>query len=96
MTARNASVAIPAAAWTLITNGAVTTAVTFQNNGGHPLKVKATTDATTPTDDDGHLLYNPGFGAQGLTIAELFPGLTSPNRLWAYGVFGGSMAVSHA
>ena len=96
MTAKNSTDEISAATWTLLTDGAVTTPVTAQNVGGHPLKIKATTDANAPSNDAGHILWTPGFGTQGLTIAELFPGLTSPNRIWAYGDKGGRVTVSHA
>lgn len=82
--------------WTEITNAAVSTAITFQNISQVPITMKATTGSTAPTDGTGGVVYMPGQGEQGKTLAELFPGLSSPVRLWGNTPLGGSVMVSHA
>lgn len=82
--------------WTELTNAAISTAITFQNISQVPITVKATTGSTAPSDGTGGVTYAPGQGEQGKTLAELFPGLSSPVRLWANSPLGGSMTVSHA
>lgn len=91
--ARNATVDVPAGEWTQLTN-ADAEIVTFQNVGGALAKLSATADETAPTTDAGALSYNPGQGEKSTALADLFPGLASPVRLWAFG--STRMMISHA
>jgi hypothetical protein len=95
MAARNTNVSVAAKTWTALTDGDVTGNITFQIASGTEFYIKATTDGTEPTNLNGALRYRPGEGETGKTIAEIFPGLTSPDRLWAYGTFAGAITVSH-
>lgn len=94
--AQNTDITLAAGAWTQLTDADAAGDITFQNKTGDAIWVKATVDATTPTSFDGSIRYEPLEGEAGQTIAELFPGLTSPDRLWAWSHNGGKVAVSHA
>lgn len=93
--AQNTSVDIPANTWTQLTDADIT-AITFQNVGGHNLFIKATTDTTAPTNTNGAAVYPPGTGERNVALSDLFPGLASRDRLWAFGTEGGRVMVSHA
>lgn len=93
--AQNTTVNIAAATWTQITNGD-TARITFQNVSGNFVIVKATAGATAPTDFTGGIRYNPGQGERNVLIADLFPGLTGGNRVYAYSSDGAAVMVSHA
>lgn len=93
--AQNTTVNIASATWTQITNGD-TARITFQNISGNFVIVKATAGATAPTDLTGGIRYNPGQGERNVLIADLFPGLTGGNRVYAYSADGAAMMVSHA
>lgn len=93
--AQNTIIQITPGVWTQITDADVTGNITFQNRSQHPITIKATTDTTAPTNGNGGIVYGPGEGEQGKTIAELFPGLTSPDRLWGHAPLGGKISVSH-
>jgi len=83
-------------AWTLLTD-ADATVVTFQNLSPYPMQFKATADTTSPTSDIDGLVYQPGFGESSGDITALFPGVTTPVRLWAKGADNNSKVyVSHA
>jgi len=82
--------------WTLLTDADIGT-VTFQNLSDHDMQFWATTDTTVPAASTVGLKYAPGFGESSGALATLFPGLTSPDRLWAKGaVNGAKVFVSHA
>ena len=92
--AQNTTKAIPAAAWTQLTDADITS-ITFQNLGRDFILVKATTDTTAPTDASGALRYNPGQGERNVLLSDLFPGLSGADRLWAYSTQGTAVLVSH-
>jgi hypothetical protein len=92
---QNTTVNVPAGAWTQLTDADVIT-ITFQNIGGHFILVKGTTDTTAPADSAGALRYNPGQGERNVAMADLFPGLSGGDRLWAYSDSNVSVMVSHA
>lgn len=93
--AQNTTVAVPEGIWTQLTNADVTN-ITFQNVGGNFVKIKATTDTTTPTSDSGAARYNPGQGERNQPLLELFPGIAGV-RLWAFSPSGKSeVVISHA
>lgn len=94
--AQNTDITLTAGDWTQLTDADAAGDITFQNKTGDAIWVKATTDATKPTSFDGAIRYEPWEGESLNTIAELFPGLTSPDRLWAWSHNGGKVAISHA
>jgi hypothetical protein len=92
---QNTTIAIPAATWTQLTDADISS-ITFQNVGSNHIIVKATTDGTAPTSTDGGFRYNPGQGERNIFVAELFPGISGADRLWAYSTDASSVVVSHA
>jgi hypothetical protein len=96
MAARQGDVAVAANTWTLLTDGAMTGNITVSSRYHYDIFFKPTTDGTTPTSMAGAVAYSPRMGETGKTIAELFPGLTSPDRLWGHAPLGGKISVSHA
>lgn len=94
--AQNTDITLTAGDWTQLTNADAAGDITFQNKTGDVIWVKATVDATKPTNFDGAIRYELWEGESVQTIAELFPGLTAPDRLWAWSHNGGKVAVSHA
>ena len=92
--AQNTTVSIPEKTWTQLTDADVT-AITLQNQSGYHIFVKGTTSASTPTNADGAIRYNPGQGEPNTSLADMFPGITAV-RLYAYAPEGASVMVSHA
>ena len=87
---------IPKWTWTQLTDADVT-AITFQNVGGAVMLVEATNGGTAPTSTAGALEYRPGQGENNVTVANLFAGVTTANRVWAWGRDDATVAtVSHA
>jgi hypothetical protein len=70
--------------------------VSIQNKADSPLLVLATTGTTAPaaTVYDGNV-YLPR-EADARTLAAMFPGLSSPIRLWGRMSNGGEVMVSYA
>lgn len=83
---------IPANTWTLLTDTDVTN-VTFQCFGKGIIHIKGATDATAPTDTDGSFQYTDGQGEINVSLAELFPGVSSAA---AYCNTQASITVGHA
>lgn len=73
--------------WTQITDGDVT-AITFQNVSSQPIFVRATAGNTPPTAGDPGLMYSGGQGEVNRLLADLFPGTTTPRRVWARATTG--------
>lgn len=82
--------------WTEITDANVT-AITFNNKGGRKIAVAATVGSVAPADNTGSVVYRPHSGEVAIAIADLAPGLTGANRVFAK-TFGGfsHVYVSHA
>jgi len=82
--------------WTMVTDADVT-AITFQNVNGYAIQVTGTNGTTAPTATGG-VVYNPGQGERAVAMADLFPGVSGANRLWARvpGIAAGLVFVSHA
>ncbi len=92
--ARNETVDLSPDSWTQLTSGDVS-ALRAQNLSGYFVKIMATADTTAPANEDGHLVLAPmAVLAADLTLADLFPGVTSAARVWGKGT--GSVSVSHA
>lgn len=93
--AQNTTIKIPAKTWTLLTDSDVT-AVSFQNQSSVHVMIAATTSATPPTDLTGAIRYNPGQGERNATVANLWLGLSSPDRLYAWAEDPAQIWISHA
>lgn len=93
--AQNTNYNIAAGTWVLLTDADVT-AITFQNVSDFYVYIKATTDTTAPTSLDGAVKYSPGQGERAVAMADLFPGISGADRLWAYARENASVMVSHA
>lgn len=94
--AQNTDVTVAASSWTQLTDADASGPVTFQNKTGDVIWIKATVNTTAPTNFLGSIRYEPNEGEKKSTLAELFPGLTSPVRLWAWSQSGGRVVISHA
>lgn len=82
--------------WELITDTNVTE-VTFQAIGVTPVLILGTNGTTRPDADAYGIAYRPGEGEAKRTLADLFPGVSGVNRLWARTEVGsGRVFVSHA
>ena len=93
---QNATVTVPAGTWTQITNANVT-ALRVQNLNGFPIKIKATAGAVAPTDAAGAITLLPHAAiAADLTLAQLFPGVSGANRVYAFSDAPALVSVSHA
>jgi len=94
--ARNDNVAIPALTWTQLTN-ANTTAIRVQSVIGSEMTLQATNGVTAPTTQVGVIVLAGGAVlAADLTIAQLWPGVTGANRVWAFATAASVASVSHA
>lgn len=89
---KNTPQALTAGAWTDISEEDITATFTFQNVGGDVIWLFAGT--SLPTGGPQGNLYDSGLGVTGKTLAELFPGLTSPTRLYALAPVGGYYTLS--
>ncbi len=95
--ARNEAVTLTGSIWTELSDAETIAAeVAFQNIGGGDVTILATTGTSAPaaTVWDG-FIYSPG-EADARTLAVMFPGLTTPIRLWARGRNSGKVMVSYA
>ena len=82
--------------WAQLTDADVTT-ITFQNVSAMPIVVTATNGTTPPAADAGGLTYAAGQGESNRSLAELFPGVSGANRVWARSSNGTQQVfVSHA
>ena len=94
--ARNENVTVPAETWTQLTN-ANASAVRVSNLSGFRIELQATSDTTAPTVLDGTVPLDSGLTLNGdVTLASLYPGVTTPVRLWAFCRFAVEVSVSHA
>jgi hypothetical protein len=93
--AQNTTIDVPSD-WVLLTDADVTE-VTFQNIGYNgTIYVLGTNGTSQPTAEDG-LIYRPREGESKVLLADLFPGVSGVNRLWAKGAGTTSKVfVSHA
>jgi len=83
------------AGWELLTDEDVTD-ITFQNIGISAVYIIGTSGNVDPVEDFG-ILYKSGEGEAKKALAELFPGVTGVNRLWAKSASTNAQVfVSHA
>jgi hypothetical protein len=90
---QNTLIVVPANTPTLLTDATVT-ALTFQVSGGFPIRIQGTVGATPPSTWGP--TYNSGQGEANRTIADLFPGVSGANRVYAYAEIATTVWVSHA
>lgn len=89
---KNTPQSLIAATWTDIGGEDITTTFTFQNVAGEDIWLFAGT--ALPAGGPRGILYKSMMGQTGLTLAEIFPGLASPTRLYAYAPVGGAYTLS--
>ncbi len=78
---RNTSLHVTTA-WSEISD-ADTATITVQNIGPHDIEIMATPTATPPASDVKGLRIPATFAVIGRTLAEVFPGVVTPVRLYA-------------
>lgn len=93
--AQNTTLSITASTWTLLTDSNVS-AITFQNVGSNHILIKGTSGATPPSNSTGAIRYNPGQGERNVSLADLFPGVSGANRIYAWAESATPVVVSHA
>jgi hypothetical protein len=94
--ARNEQVNITPGAPVQLTN-ANATSIRVQCMGPLSVELQATNGATPPVSRSGGLILGPyQVLAADLTIAQLFPGVSGANRLWAFADVHVTLSVSHA
>jgi hypothetical protein len=94
--ARNDNVTIPALTWTQLTNASAT-AIRVQSVILSEIRLQATNGVTAPTTQVGVIVLAGGAVlAADLTIAQLWPGVTGANRVWAFALTATAASVSHA
>jgi len=82
--------------WVLITDANIT-AATFQTRSGSPVEILATNGTTAPAAMAAGILYPFPLGERNATLADLFPGVSGANRLWARSfALDGLVFISHA
>lgn len=94
---QNQSVDIPANTWTLLTSNDVT-AITFQvsQKKNVPVFLVGTVGAVPPTNKDNSIQYFRLEGEFSINLADMFPGVSGVNRLYAWCEDSTSIFVSHA
>jgi hypothetical protein len=98
---RAADVTVPKRVWTILTDpaDATITGVRLQNLGGFPVRIQAKADANAPEtlSVQGSLILGPGEIIYATdTLANLFPGVTSPLHLFAWSPALVEISVNHA
>lgn len=82
--------------WQMITDANVTE-ITFQAIGNTPVLIFGTNGTTPPAQGEYGLTYRPGQGEAKRAVADLFPGVSGVNRIWARTEVGtAEIFVSHA
>lgn len=94
--ARNDTINLTANTWVQVTNSNVS-ALRVQNISGYSVYLKATAGAGAPADISGAVLLQPyATLAADLTLAQLWPGVTGANRVYAVSDAPATVSVSHA
>ena len=94
--AQNTTISLTAATWTQLTDGNVT-AIRAVNLGIEPIWLQATVGATPPSNTNGGLPLLPGqILAADLTLAQLWPGVSGANRVYAFSPSASKVSVSNA
>jgi hypothetical protein len=94
--AQNTTLTLAANTWTQLTDGNVT-AMRVCNFGTEGIWLQATVGATPPTNTNGGLPLLPGqVMAADLTLADLWPGVSGANRVYAFSPVAAKVSVSNA
>lgn len=94
--AQDTKLFLPKDVWTLLTNVNVA-AARVQNRCMTSIELQATNGTTPPTGTNATLTLLAGeILAADMTLAQLWPGVTGANRLWALSWTDTSVSVSHA
>jgi hypothetical protein len=94
--ARNEDIALQAGVWTQLTN-ANAASVRISLRTGQAVELQATNGTTPPATASGSVPLTPfGTLAADLTLADLWPGVSGANRLWALSPVYQTVSVSHA
>lgn len=93
----NAIIAVPASTWTLLTSANVTE-MRLQNLSGNPVKLMGTVGVEEePEDDAGHIRLGGGESIySSITLAQLWPGVSGVNRVYAWCDHPARVSISHA
>ncbi len=95
MAARNTTLVLVEATWTLLADNDVT-AIRVQNQTSSILFLQATVGASAPSSNAGTLmLFANQTLAADLTLAQLWPGVAG-TRVYGKAAAGGDVSVSHA
>lgn len=92
--ARHETLVLLPETWTQLTNSDVQSIV-IQNQKFRTLLIMATVGAVAPTTTNGAWRYEQTRG-EILVIADLFPGISGANRIYAFTNEAGLVTVSHA
>jgi chitodextrinase len=92
--ARSTTLDLAAYSWTQLTADDAA-GITFQNLTGNNLWIQAMGSATAPTELKGSIVYKPDEGERNAALSDLFPGVTTPVRVYAWTEKGGPVFVSH-
>lgn len=95
--ARDEMVTLPKNVWTQLTN-ANASAICVQNNATFSVQLQGTNGPTAPTGIGGasKTLLGGQTLAADLTLAQLWPGVSGVNRVWALSWLDTTVSVSHA
>lgn len=94
--AYNSTFTAAADAWAQPAAENIASLVKIQNIGPHAISICATTGSAPVGGPEtvGQTSLRPGEGVIG-TLAELFPGVSSPTRLWLYGAAGVTASIQY-
>lgn len=93
--AQNTTIILTPGEWTQLTNADVA-AITFQNRSDYNIYLVVQNGTTPPTDFSSAFLYPAKHGEASRLLTELAPGVTTPNRVFAYATNAAEVFVSHA
>lgn len=93
--AQNTTKTLTAETWTQLTDADIS-AITFQNRSQYDVLITVQNGATAPTTFDDAIKYGPGQGERAVSLADLAPGVTTPNRVFAWSRVAAEVFVSHA
>ena len=91
---RQTTVTCTEGVWTQLTDADVTAMTFTVTDPGAVVMVLATAGAVAPTDTDGAIPYRYGEGERNVDLADLFPGVTSANRVYALSTTGNARVVA--
>ena len=93
---RTVDITCPARTWTALTDADVD-ALTVSNRGQHGVFLQGRANTTAPTTTAGAVPLLPGqVIAADITLAQLFPGVSTPVRVFAFAPEGAVLSVQHA